>query len=68
MSRDHVHIFFSIPPNVSLSDLVRRKMKPLIAPNYGGIYRGRELGCPSPPAQIRTCALTHSAPTSVKVF
>ena len=27
-------------------------------------YRGRELGCPSPPAQIWTCALTHPAPTS----
>ena len=26
-------------------------------------HRGRELGCPSPPAQIRTCALTHPAPT-----
>ena len=24
---------------------------------------GREPGCPSPPAQIRTCALTHTAPT-----
>ena len=28
------------------------------------IHRGRELGCPSPTAQIRTCALTHPAPTS----
>ena len=27
-------------------------------------YRGRKLGCPSPPAQIRACALTHPAPTS----
>ena len=26
--------------------------------------RGREPGCPGPPAQIRTCALTHTAPTS----
>ena len=26
-------------------------------------HRGRELGCPGPPAQIRTCALTHPAPT-----
>ena len=25
---------------------------------------GREPGCPGPPAQIRTCALTHTAPTS----
>ncbi len=24
---------------------------------------GREPGCPGPPAQIRTCALTHTAPT-----
>ena len=29
------------------------------------LYRGRELDCSSPPAQIRTCALTHPAPTSV---
>ena len=28
-------------------------------------HRGRELDCSSPPAQIRTCALTHPAPTSV---
>ena len=26
--------------------------------------RGRDAGCPAPPAQIRTCALTHTAPTS----
>ena len=26
-------------------------------------YRGGELDCSSPPAQIRTCALTHPAPT-----
>ena len=25
--------------------------------------RGRDAGCPAPPAQIRTCALTHTAPT-----
>ena len=24
--------------------------------------RGRDAGCPAPPAQIRTCALTHPAP------
>ena len=29
------------------------------------LYRGREPGYPGPPAQIRTCALTHPAPTSV---
>ena len=29
-------------------------------PTRGG---GREPGCPGPPAQIRTCALTHTAPT-----
>ena len=28
--------------------------------SHGG---GREPGCPGPPAQIRTCALTHTAPT-----
>ena len=27
------------------------------------IGRGREPGYPGPPAQIRTCALTHTAPT-----
>ena len=27
------------------------------------LYRGRNAGCPAPPAQIRTCALTHTAPT-----
>ena len=27
-------------------------------------FRGRDAGCPAPPAQIRTCALTHTAPTS----
>ena len=26
-------------------------------------FRGRDAGCPAPPAQIRTCALTHTAPT-----
>ena len=30
-------------------------------PGYLG--RGREPGYPGPPAQIRTCALTHTAPT-----
>ena len=34
---------------------------------YGGdpeiIGGGREPGCPGPPAQIRTCALAHTAPT-----
>ena len=29
-------------------------------PGHGG---GREPGCPGPPAQIRTCALAHTAPT-----
>ena len=28
------------------------------------VHRGRDAGCPAPPAQIRTCALTHTAPTS----
>ena len=28
------------------------------------MVRGRDAGCPAPPAQIRTCALTHTAPTS----
>ena len=28
------------------------------------LYRGREPGYPGPPAQIRTCALTHPAPAS----
>ena len=27
-------------------------------------FRGRDAGCPAPPAQIRTCALAHTAPTS----
>ena len=26
--------------------------------------RGRDAGCPAPPAQIRTCPLRHTAPTS----
>ena len=30
---------------------------------HGADSCGREPGCPSPPAQIRTCALTHTAPT-----
>ena len=30
----------------------------------GHWHRGREPGFPGPPAQIRTCALTHTAPTS----
>ena len=28
------------------------------------LLRGRDAGYPAPPAQIRTCALTHTAPTS----
>ena len=32
------------------------------SPSYSG-GRGREPGYPGPPAQIRTCALTHTAPT-----
>ena len=31
-------------------------------------HRGRKPGYPGPPAQIRTCALTHPAPASMKVF
>ena len=30
----------------------------------GKTLRGRDAGYPAPPAQIRTCALTHTAPTS----
>ena len=30
----------------------------------GTTSRGRDAGRPAPPAQIRTCALTHTAPTS----
>ena len=30
---------------------------------HGADSGGREPGCPGPPAQIRTCALTHTAPT-----
>ena len=37
----------------------RRKVQ--IRPVLDGC--GREPGCPGPPAQIRTCALTHTAPT-----
>ena len=29
---------------------------------HGSLFRGRSAGCPAPPAQIRTCALTHPAP------
>jgi len=29
-----------------------------------GINRGRDAGCPTPPAQIPACALTHWAPPS----
>ena len=32
-------------------------------PRPGRDGRGREPGYPGPPAQIRTCALTHTAPT-----
>ena len=35
-----------------------------LGPNVAALVgRGREPGCPHPPAQIRTCALTHTAPT-----
>ena len=30
-------------------------------------YRGRDAGCPAPPAQIRTCPLRHPAPPSGQV-
>ena len=33
------------------------------APGVAISFRGRDAGCPAPPAQIRTCALTHTAPT-----
>ena len=32
-------------------------------PNWERGDRGRNAGYPAPPAQIRTCALTHTAPT-----
>ena len=39
---------------------VRARRKIQIRPVLDGC--GREPGCPGPPAQIRTCALTHTAP------
>ena len=33
----------------------------VIVSEYGD-YRGRDAGCPAPPAQIRTCPLRHPAP------
>ena len=37
---------------------------PAAPAHAGGSHSGgREPGCPGPPAQIRTCALTHTAPT-----
>ena len=41
----------------------RRFWRSLTIPNWSGCFRGRDAGCPAPPAQIRTCALTHTAPT-----
>ena len=42
-------------------DLAARILERTRMPTVSG---GREPGCPGPPAQIRTCALTHTAPTS----
>ena len=45
-----------------------RRVAPTVSRPDGHVHLlhvcGREPGCPGPPAQIRTCALTHTAPTS----
>ena len=41
--------------------MMHRSRSPTVTANR---LRGRDAGCPAPPAQIRTCALTHTAPTS----
>ena len=44
----------------TLSDLLRFELEDAPGVPFG---RGRDGGFPPPPAQIRTCALTHPAPT-----
>ena len=43
--------------------LSRNIIKPLIPPSKPDSCRGRDDHCWSPPAQIRTCAFTHTALT-----
>ena len=41
-----------------------RAGRAVVAREVGGWSRGRDAGCPAPPAQIRACPLRHTAPTS----
>ena len=51
-------MLYSLP--VSLDRSVVGPLSIIISPQVG--VRGRDAGCPAPPARIRTCALTHPAP------
>jgi putative transposase len=39
LAQDHVHMFLSIPPKLSLSDVMQRIKGPLIAPYTDGVSR-----------------------------
>ena len=44
--------------------LLSLAMEIMVGPKEGAYSRGRDAGCPAPPAQIRACPLRHTAPTS----
>ena len=46
-----------------LSGRIRSGFDPSLPRTGPAALCGRDAGCPAPPAQIRTCALTHTAPT-----
>ena len=55
-------LFFLIFRYVPMFGIIIAFKDPKIS-DRDALDRGRDTGCPAPPARIRTCALTHTAPT-----